>query len=278
MNDPLPCSCDAIMTAVQGLRAGIQARHQLFLRTHLRRVAAAMSTQPPTSEFRVPVPWGVIAGQGTIESGVNFFSSITVRPCLLALALDIKWISFDYHYKPGIHLIGAKLNTNRKSIALNCHLSGVGRCLVGETCLDSNSRLARQQRFLQWPSASFQKERAPPALHRPARDEVLTSIIWAVISGKLKWTVFWLEDTFPVIMMMLYHLLRNLLWLATSYSSFTIIIDIATSAKGIMVYYYTPAQGIMGLMQPPRASGTSQRDLPGAQGGGIKPMSLRDGV
>ena len=62
----LPSSCDAIMTALQGLRAGIQSHEQSFLRTHFRRVATAMS-QPPSSEFRVPVPWGVIAGQGMME-------------------------------------------------------------------------------------------------------------------------------------------------------------------------------------------------------------------
>ena len=54
------------MTAFQGLREGIQAWQKYFLRTNFRRVATAIS-QHPSSEFRVPVPWGVIAGQGTIE-------------------------------------------------------------------------------------------------------------------------------------------------------------------------------------------------------------------
>ena len=60
----LPCSSDAIMSALRGLLAEIRAQQHSSLRLHFRRIATSNSPGLGSSEFRVPVPWGFIAGQG----------------------------------------------------------------------------------------------------------------------------------------------------------------------------------------------------------------------
>lgn len=59
----LPCSSDAIMSALRGLLAEIRAQQHSSLRLHFRRIATSNSPGLGSSEFRVPVPWGFIAGQ-----------------------------------------------------------------------------------------------------------------------------------------------------------------------------------------------------------------------
>ena len=59
----LSCSNDAIM-ALRGLLAEIRTQQHSSVRLHFRRVATSKSPGLDSSEFRVPVPWGFIAGQG----------------------------------------------------------------------------------------------------------------------------------------------------------------------------------------------------------------------
>ena len=50
--------------ALRGLLAEIRAQQHSSVRLHFRRVATSKSPGLDSSEFRVPVPWGFIAGQG----------------------------------------------------------------------------------------------------------------------------------------------------------------------------------------------------------------------
>lgn len=51
------------MSALRGLLAEIRAQQHSSLRLHFRRIATSNSPGLGSSEFRVPVPWGFIAGQ-----------------------------------------------------------------------------------------------------------------------------------------------------------------------------------------------------------------------
>ena len=50
---------------------------QYSVRLHIRRVATSQSPGFGSIEFRVPVPWGIIAGQG--ENSILFSSTILLN-------------------------------------------------------------------------------------------------------------------------------------------------------------------------------------------------------
>ena len=81
------CSDEAKM-ALRGLLAEIRSQQHPTVRLHCRRVASSKSSTPDSSEFRVPVPWGFIAGQGIVIF------------CLILWCCDLRIDGFHDYYEP----------------------------------------------------------------------------------------------------------------------------------------------------------------------------------